>query len=164
MYLWNQGFKFGSQPFSRVTPALLSFLTLSMAPYLKKPVCQTNLEDEVQPKGRGLFIGIVEQQLPTAIKRRVRAFISSTSSLHLYFFLCFSPLFPNHTGKHAKYNRALQAEVLHKKQQHIRQVWEMRPIGPTEVDGETDVDWWFFNEGGYSRCAKRGMADAKCDR
>lgn len=56
-----------------------------MVPYLKKPECQTNLEDEVQPKGRGLFIGIVEQQLPTAIKKSVRA-----EPFH-FFSLLFSP-------------------------------------------------------------------------
>ena len=70
---WNQGFRFGSQPFPCVMHTLLSFLTLSMVVYLKKPECQTNLEGEVQPKGRGLFIGIVEQQLPAAIEGRVRA-------------------------------------------------------------------------------------------
>lgn len=79
--------------FSRVTAALLSFLTLSVAPYLKKPLCQTNLEDEVRPKGRGLFIGVVEQQTPAAIKRRLgmKPFIrANPSSRHLYFFPCFS--------------------------------------------------------------------------
>lgn len=94
------GFKFGCQPFSRVTPALLSLLTLSVAPYLKKPVCQTNLEDEVQPRGRAFFIGIVEQQLPTAIKRRVRAepfFFNLLLSPPVFLSFCdFSPLFPNH--------------------------------------------------------------------
>lgn len=59
-----------------------------MVPYLKKLECQTNLEDEVRPKGGGLFIGIVEQQLPTDIKKRVRA--EDSFSLHLYFLRCFS--------------------------------------------------------------------------
>lgn len=115
----------GSQPFLRVISALLSFLTLSMVPYLKKPECQTNLEDEVQPKGRGLFIGIVEQLMPTATKKRVRNFISSACfPLHLYFFLCFSfplSIFDHflccHTEKNTKYSRVLQAEGLHKDQQ-----------------------------------------------
>lgn len=95
-----------------------------MAPYLKKPVCQTNLEDEVQPKGRGLFIGIVEQQLPTAIKRRVRAepfnfsnlFFSPPVLLSVLFsssyIICLNTLVStiNTAG-------VLQAEELHNKQQ-----------------------------------------------
>ncbi len=124
MYLRNQGLKFGSEPLSCVTLALLSFLTLSMVPYLKKPGCQTNLEDEVQPKGRGLFIGIVEQQLPTAVKKTVRAepfhffslLLSAPVFLSVLFFSFFLYL-SRHTGKHAKYSRALQAEGLHKEQQ-----------------------------------------------
>ena len=57
-----------------------------MVTYLEKPECQTNLEDEVQPKGRGLFIGIVEQ-MPAAPKKRVVA-----KAFHFYNLLVFPPL------------------------------------------------------------------------
>lgn len=113
-----QGFKSGSQPFLRVIPTLLSFLTLSMVPHLKKPQCQTNMEDEMQPTGELLFIGIVEKQLPTATKHWV-------SVEPLYFvnvilsppvFLLFFHYMSCHAGKHTKYSRTLQAEGLCKQQ------------------------------------------------
>lgn len=140
--LWNQGFKFGSQPFLCVKPALLSYLTLPIVPCLK-----TNLKDEVLPKGRRLFIGIVEQQLPKARKKRVRAqsfhffiILLSPSSTFLLFFHYLS----HHTGKHNKYSRVLQVEVLHKEQhkeqqQIIKQAWGTRLAAFTTIHVATGM-------------------------
>lgn len=107
-----------------------------MVPYLKKLECQTNLQDEVQPKGGGgLFIGIVEQQLPTAMKTRVRAEPfqslqppSPSTCISFCAFLLFVPL---SVSKHTKYSRELQAQGLHKEQQ--RGVGQARGTKATET-------------------------------
>lgn len=125
--------------FSRVIPALLSFLTLSMVPHLKKPKCQTNLEDEVQPRGE-VFIywhcwETAANSYETVSQRRTLLFLwphSFSTCISFYAFLLFLHYMYCHIGKHTTYSWTLQAEGLHKKLQQAI-LHELRTRATTQL-------------------------------
>lgn len=104
--------------------SFLSFLTLSMVPHLKKPECQTNVEDEVQPRGE-VFVywhcrETAANSYETVSQRQTLLFLwphSFSTCISFYAFLLFYHYMSCHIGKHTKYSWTLQAEVLHKEQQ-----------------------------------------------
>lgn len=111
-----------------------------MARYLEKPQCQINLGDGVQPKGRGLFIGAVEQQLPTAITAGQGRPLSFLLSAPVFLSVCppallFSTLCLATLGSTLSTAERCKAEGRHEEQRRdIGQARGTRPVGFAAAD------------------------------